>query len=93
MGDRLLDLILGAAVSVALGVGGWLFRWSRSTDTTLQNHATRINNVEHLHSECVRHREAIEAELWARFNARMDDVTVQLTQIAHSIGRLEGKSE
>ena len=87
---NILDILLGAAVAVALGIGGWLFRWSRVTDTALVNHTARILNMEKDHTDCIEERKQAEQEIWDRFNERMDAMTAQLSQIAQSIGQLQG---
>jgi len=93
MTNHFLDVLFGAAISVALGIGGWLFKWTRGADTTLQDHTTRLCSMEDRHNDCAAKRERTEAEIWDRFNSRMDAMTAQLTEIAHSIGRLEGSAQ
>ena len=88
-----LEMLFGAAISLALGIGAWLFKWTRGADVIMIAHAQRLETIEDKHRECIAERMRAETELWARFNSRMDALTAQLTGIAQSIGRLEGKAD
>ena len=85
-----MDTVFGGLIAVSLGIGGWLFKWSRSTDQELTDHRARIGSIERTYAECSAARKHAEQELWNRFNERMDAMTAQLSQIAQSIGQLQG---